>query len=353
MSRKIIHIDADCFYAAVEMRDNPTLRSKAIAVGGDPDRRGVISTCNYAARAFGVRSAMASKTALRLCPHLTLVPHRFDAYRAASQCMREIFARYTPLIEPLSLDEAYLDVSECTALQGSATRIAEAIRAAVKQEVGITVSAGVAPNKFLAKVASDWRKPDGLFVVRPEQVAEFVRSLPVAKIFGVGKVTAGRMASLGIADCGDLQQWTLLDLVDRFGSFGNRLYSLCRGEDDRPVKPHRIRKSLSVEHTYEQDLVGDQACIEKLPSLVAELSQRLDLLRGDYRVHKCFVKVKFADFTSTTLERVTTDVSSATFQALLLEALKRQPLAVRLLGAGVRFVDPANSATDQLDLFIP
>ncbi len=349
--RKIIHVDADCFYAAIEMRDNPALRDKAIAVGGDPGRRGVISTCNYAARAFGVRSAMPSKTAVRLCPQLQLLPHRFEAYREASQSMRSIFLRYSEVIEPLSLDEAFIDVSECDQFSGSATRIAEAIRAEVKRVVGITVSAGVAPNKFLAKVASDWRKPDGLFVVAPAEVPAFVSTLPVGKIFGVGKVTAARMHSLGIGTCGDLQQWTELALAEQFGSFGRRLYSLCRGEDDRLVKPHRIRKSLSVEHTYSEDLQGEGNCLAKLPALVAELTDRLGKLSASYRPNKAFVKIKFADFTATTLERAAQSFDETTFQPLLSEALTRGKPAVRLLGVGVRFAQVDSNSTEQLDLF--
>ncbi|UTA47281.1 DNA polymerase IV [Simiduia sp. 21SJ11W-1] len=351
MTRKIIHIDADCFYAAVEMRDNPALRSKAIAVGGDPGRRGVISTCNYAARAYGVHSAMPSKTAVRLCPHLLLLPHRFEAYREASQAMREIFSEYTEVIEPLSLDEAYLDVSQCQQFGGSATRIAEAIRADVKARVGITVSAGVAANKFLAKVASDWQKPDGLFVIPPANVQAFVADLPVAKIFGVGKVTAAKMANLGITSCGDLQQWSEAELAERFGSFGSRLYSLCRGVDDRPVKTHRIRKSLSVEHTYAQDLKGGEALRAKLPALIAELQGRLAKLDESYRPAKAFVKVKFADFSTTTLERGALTFDDNTYEQLFLEAVARANLPVRLLGVGVRFAGVSDGHADQLDLF--
>lgn len=350
MQRKIIHIDADCFYAAIEMRDDTTLVDKAIAVGGDPDKRGVISTCNYAARRFGVHSAMASKTALRLCPHLLLVPHRFEAYRAASHAMRNIFSQYTEIIEPLSLDEAFLDVSDSRHCRGSATRIAEAIRQQVKREVGITVSAGVAPNKFLAKIASDWRKPDGLFVIQPEEVATFLVSLPVKKLFGVGKVTAANMQRMGINTCGDLQHHSLLALVERFGSFGQRLYDLSRGVDDRPVKPDRIRKSLSVENTYAEDLAGQDLCLQKLPALFVELEQRLSKLGEAYLPVKTFVKVKFADFTSTSLERVGGKVELAVFSALLQEALERKALPVRLLGVGVRFRD-MNQNAEQMELF--
>lgn len=350
MQRKIIHIDADCFYAALEMRDHPHLREKPLAVGGSAARRGVISTCNYEARRFGVRSAMATQTALRICPSLVLMPHRFEVYRAASRQMQQIFSDYTDLIEPLSLDEAYLDVSGCRQFDGSATRIAEDIRQRVRAQVGITVSAGVAPNKFLAKVASDWHKPDGLCVIRPEQVQDFIQAVPVARIFGVGRVTAARMNKLGLQTCGDLQQWTLIRLVEAFGNFGPRLYELCRGQDTRAVKPERTRKSLSVEHTYEKDLADAQACLERLPALLDELESRLAKL--EHRsLAKCFVKVKFSDFTTTTLERTGTRPGLATYQRLMSEALARSNLPVRLLGVGVRFEEPLSGPDSQLSLF--
>lgn len=351
MQRKIIHIDADCFYAAVEVRDNPALQNKAVAVGGDPGRRGVISTCNYAARAFGVHSAMATKTALKLCPHLELLPHRFDVYRSASLAMRQIFSTFTDLIEPLSLDEAFLDVTQCDQYQGSATRIAEAIRAEVHRQVGITVSAGVAPNKFLAKVASDWRKPNGLFVVRPDQIDEFVKQLPVKRIFGVGKVTAAKMLDLGIVTCADVQNWSELDLASHFGSFGSRLYQLARGIDHRPVCADRVRKSLSVENTFVTDLKNFQACRTKLPSLVDDLLARLAKLDVAYIPAKCVVKVKFADFTTTTVERSGVAINLETFLWLLESALERKALPIRLLGVGVRFSEVHLEGAHQLELF--
>lgn len=206
--RKIIHVDCDCFYAAIEMRDDPRLADKPLAVGGSAERRGVIATCNYEARAYGVRSAMPSRQALQLCPDLLIVKPRMDAYKAVSQEIHGIFRDYTDLIEPLSLDEAYLDVSACSHFAGSATRIADAIRRRVARELRITVSAGVAPNKFLAKIASDWQKPNGLFVITPAQVDEFVLALPVAKLHGVGKVTGQRLGRMGIQTCAQLLEWS-------------------------------------------------------------------------------------------------------------------------------------------------
>lgn len=347
--RKIIHIDADCFYAAVEMRDNPVLKGIPMAVGGSSDRRGVITTCNYEARAFGVHSAMPTATAMRKCPDLTLVKPRFDAYREASAVMREIFFDYTELVEPLSLDEAFLDVSETRQCQGSATLIARDIRARVQQHLDITVSAGVAPNKFLAKVASDWEKPNGLTVIAPEDVNEFVRTLPVKKIFGVGKVTAAKLNRQGIETCGDLRQFDAFELTKRFGSFGKRLHELSHGIDDRAVKPSRRRKSLSVENTYASDLAGFAECQSRLPSLLEELERRLGEVDDDYVPAKAFVKIKFNDFTQTTVERHDSTADLETLSQLLAEGLERKGLPVRLLGVGVRFRDAAIAT--QLALF--
>jgi DNA polymerase-4 len=349
--RKIIHVDADCFYAAIEMRDDPALRGKPMAVGGSADRRGVITTCNYEARAFGVHSAMASATALRKCPHLILVKPRFDAYREASAVMRDIFFDYTPLVEPLSLDEAFLDVSDTQQCQGSATLIAEEIRGRVRESLGITVSAGVAPNKFLAKIASDWEKPDGLFVLTPADVDAFVQDLPVNKIFGVGKVTAGKLNRQGIATCGDLRAFTALELSERFGSFGQRLHELSHGEDQRAVKPSRRRKSLSVEHTYPEDLPDFEACREKLPDLIEELERRLARVDEHYVPGKAFVKIKFSDFSQTTVERIDSTADSDSLEALLKTGLERKALPVRLLGVGVRFSDRSAEEQGQISLF--
>lgn len=337
--RKIIHCDADCFYAAIEMRDDPMLRGRPIAVGGSRDRRGVISTCNYEARRFGVHSAMSSAQALNLCPDLLLLPHRFDAYREASQQIREVFFEYTDLVEPLSLDEAYLDVSEADNCRGSATRMAEEIRQKVRERVGITVSAGVAPNKFLAKVASDWNKPDGLWVIPPAAVDEFVLDLPVERIHGVGKVTAAKLHRLGIRRCGDIRRWDRVELAERFGSFGMTLYNYSRGIDGRSVKPSHRRKSLSVEHTYPTDLQGFNACSQHLPELYRELSRRLDKLDGQYRVVKQFIKIKFNNFQSTTMEVLSETPRISLFQHLCRQAYERQSLPVRLLGMGVRLLD--------------
>lgn len=352
-TRKIIHCDCDCFYAAVEMRDDAALRGRPVAVGGRAETRGVIATCNYEARAFGVHSAMSTVRAMQLCPQLVLLPPDFTRYRAASRQILAIYRDYTPLVEPLSLDEAYVDVSGVDRCQGSATLMAQEIRARIHAEVGITASAGIGPNKFIAKVASDWNKPDGQFVVRPQDVDAFVAALPVKKILGVGKVTAARLKRLSVDTCADLRGWSLAELAREFGSFGAVLHRLCRGIDERPVRPDRIRKSLSVETTYARDLPDLAACRAALPELIAEFRSRFERAGEARPVHKAVVKIKFADFSQTTAECVSSAPDEAVWLALLAEGFARRRRAVRLLGVGVRFAEDAASAQRdaQISLF--
>ena len=348
--RKIIHIDCDCFYAAIEMRDDPRLAGRPMAVGGQPGQRGVIATCNYEARAYGVRSAMSSGHAVKLCPDLLIVKPRFEAYREASREIHTIFRDYTDQIEPLSLDEAYLDVTDSQWFSGSATRIAEDIRRRVAKTLHITVSAGVAPNKFLAKIASDWRKPNGLFVIRPEQVEAFVAELPVARLHGVGKVTADKLSRLGIDTCQALRAWSRLSLVREFGSFGERLWGLAHGIDERAVQTDSRRQSVSVENTYDIDLPDLSSCLEKLPDLLDTLNQRIARMDASYRPDKPFVKVKFHDFSQTTLEQAGAGRDLESYRQLLSQAFARGGKPVRLLGVGVRLRD-LRGAHEQLELF--
>lgn len=350
--RKIIHIDADCFYAAIEMRDDPSLRGIPLAVGGSAQKRGVIATCNYEAREFGVHSAMTTAYALKLCSNLVVIPPNMEKYREASQGIHKVLQRFTHDIEPLSLDEAYLDVSQASHCRGSATLMAESIRREVKDALGITVSAGVASNKMLAKIASDWQKPNGLFVIPPEETQSFMTCLPVRKLPGVGKVTAKKLKSMGIETCFDLQQLSRLELHTRFGSYGEQLFQLCRGIDHRRVKPSRIRKSLSVEHTYERDLPRLEDCIRELPQLYQAFQNRKQKSTRQYDINKAFVKVKFNDFTTTTVERRADEPSLDAFRDLCEEAVARQGLPVRLLGLGVRLKPKDNiQLTRQLELF--
>jgi DNA polymerase-4 len=293
---------------------------------------------------------MASAQALRLCPDLLIVKPRFDRYRAVSQDIHSIFRDYTERIEPLSLDEAYLDVSQCHQFSGSATRIAQDIRRRVSSTLHITVSAGVAPNKFLAKIASDWRKPNGLFVITPEQVEDFVAELPVNKLPGVGKVTADKLQRLGIGNCQHVRDWSKLHLVREFGSFGERLWNLARGIDARAVEADSRRQSMSVENTYDQDLPDLASCLAQLPMLLQELNRRLAGLDDSYRPGKPFVKVKFHDFSQTTLEQAGAARDEHSFRTLLSCAHARGNMPVRLLGVGVRLLD-LREHQQQLELF--
>jgi len=350
--RKIIHVDCDCFYAAVEMRDDPSLRDVPLAVGGEGGR-GVVTTCNYRARALGVRSAMPGGEARRLCPGLVTVPPDMARYRAVSQQVMAILREMTDLVEPLSLDEAFLDVSDVADHKGSATLMAQYLRQRVRDEVGITISAGVAPNKFLAKIASDWKKPDGLFVIRPRDVEGFVAELPVEKLFGVGQVTAGKLHALGVTTCGDLQAIGADVLIDRFGKQGYRLHEMAFGRDERPVVVSRIAKSLSVERTFSQDLPDKAACESVMASLVADLNLRLNRKGRDKPIHKLFIKIRYSDFSTHTLERVRERIREPgveDFGPLLDELVKDNARPVRLLGLGVRFRDD-DSPVMQLRLF--
>ncbi|MCH8536886.1 MAG: DNA polymerase IV [Alkalimonas sp.] len=336
MQRKIIHIDMDCFFAAVEMRDNPALRDIPIAIGGSKVARGVIGACNYPARVFGVHSAMPTAQALKLCPHLLLLPGSMSKYKAASQHIMQILKRYSEQIEPLSLDEAYLDVSQSTRHQGSATRIAAEIRAVILAETGLTASAGVAPNKFLAKIASDERKPDGLFVIRPDQVAAFVQQLAIEKIPGIGPKTAKRLHELGVYFCPDIFQLPLAKLVRQFGAFSQLLLERCQGIDHRAVSHQRQRKSVGVEHTYAEDIEQLEQCQAQLPGLLQTLLQRLEHHQSHHSIQKLGVKLKFNDFQQTTVEQQAHKPSLALLQQLLVTAWQRgQGRSVRLIGVQV------------------
>lgn len=327
----------DCFYAAVEIKYRPELKGKPLGIGGPANSRGVLCTASYEARKFGVRSAMPSAQAARLCPEIILIPPHFGLYKTESAKVREILQRFTDKIEPLSLDEAYLDVTDCTQFGGSATLIAQEIRRLIQTELNLTASAGVAPNKFLAKIASDWKKPNGLFVIRPQDVETFVQDLPVGKIFGVGKVTAARMHSLGLKTCGDLQKKTLVELDQMFGSWAQSLYNYARGEDHRAVNTSWERKSLTVEETYNKDLQSLHACLAVVPSLYEDFYRRMD--RGGYlaRVKGIVVKLKFRDFKQTTHEEVFQGMpKEEDFKRLLEKAWERRAVPVRLVGLGVR-----------------
>ncbi len=348
--RKIIHIDMDCFYAAIEIRDNPKLRGRPVAVGGQPNTRGVLCTANYEARQFGVRSAMPSSQAVRACPDLIILPVNFDKYRRVSRAIREIFQRYTDLIEPLSLDEAYLDVTGSPLCSGSATLIAQQIRNEIFDAQELTASAGVAPNKLLAKIASDWNKPNGQFVITPDRVTAFMRDLPVKKLFGVGKVTEQKLQSLGLHTCGDIQRFRRQDFIAQFGHWGEHLYDMAHGIDEREVVTEWHRKSLSVEHTFSQDFQGDQLPESYLQALFEELVSRLKKSgKSLEEVKSLFVKVKYADFTSTTAQSPLNHFSLEAYRLLLAKRLQDESRSIRLLGFGVQFyAQEPSSMTQQL-----
>lgn len=337
----------DCFYAAIEVRENPLLAGKPVAVGGQSNR-GVLTTCNYEARKFGCRSAMPTYRALQLCPKLVLLPPRFELYRSVSQSVREILLNYTPLVEPLSLDEAYLDV---TAREEYGWNLAKEIRQNIFETTKITASAGIAPNKMLAKIASDWRKPDGQFAVTPEQVESFMRDLPVRKIWGVGPKSAQRLEKRSIHTCGQLQNLSRTELFSLFGGFGSELYDLCRGIDDRPVEPARIRKSMSTERTFERNLHHLEECVQQLKPLYEELGKDLAKKKSQLVINKAFIKLKFADFKQTTRECLCPEPDFEVYLKLLEEAFQRSSEGVRLIGVGVRFRDDEPEAgVEQLNL---
>jgi DNA polymerase-4 len=341
--RRIIHVDMDAFYASVEQRDDPSLRGRPVAVGSSRER-GVVAAASYEARRFGVHSAMASVTARRKCPELVFVRPRFDAYRAVSHQIHDIFARYTPVIQPLSLDEAYLDVTSPLLDRGSATAIANEIKIAIRAETGLTASAGVSYNKFLAKLASDHRKPDGLFVITPAMGPAFVETLPVGKFHGVGPVTAARMNMLGIHTGLDLRQRARAFLIEHFGKAGDFYHGIARGEDDRPVNPDRTPKSIGAETTFERDLTQWEEVAPALEQVFAKLWQAY--AKAERGGRTVTVKVKYADFQQITRSRSLAEpiVSRAVLEQVSFDLLRpRFPprLGVRLLGVTVASFDSA------------
>ncbi|MEO1437060.1 MAG: DNA polymerase IV [Bacteroidota bacterium] len=332
--RRIIHIDMDAFYASVEQRENPELRGKPIAVGGSR-QRGVVAAASYEARKFGVRSAMPSVTAARKCPQLIFVKPRFELYKEVSNQIRAIFFEYTDLVEPLSLDEAYLDVSENKKNLPSGTLIAQEIRKKIFEQTNLTASAGVSINKFVAKVASDINKPNGMKVILPDEVEAFLEALPVQKFHGIGKVTAQKMKNMGIHTGKELKAWSEIDLLRHFGKVGRFFYKIVRGQDNRPVNPNRLRKSVGVERTFEKDLDRSEEMLERLDLIAQKLFERME--RGDNFGRTLTLKIKFADFQLITRSKTLThDIRSLEAIRALMKELLSENLPendnVRLLG---------------------
>lgn len=326
----------DAFFASVEMRDHPELRNVPMAVGGSKDRRGVISTSNYEARKYGVRSAMSSFTALKLCPQLVLVNGHMERYKEASEIVFKIFHEYTDIVQGLSIDEAFLDVTDTKLFQNSATLIAQDIRKKIFERTdGLTASAGIAPNKLIAKLASDYKKPNGQFTVSPKDVSEFIRTVPVERISGVGKVTAKSMHDIGIKTCEDLQKYQYSELVHLFGKFGGALYEYCRGEDEREVETEWERKSLATEETYAQDISSYEEMKNQIIYLYEDLIRSLARY-DDREIKNLNVKIKYFDFKQTTIERQL-PVTLESFLNLFEERWLQDPRPIRLLGVGVKF----------------
>jgi DNA polymerase-4 len=351
--RRIIHIDMDAFYASVEQRDDPALRGLPVAVGGSRER-GVVAAASYEARVFGVRSAMASVTAKRKCPELVFVPPRFEVYRAVSRSIRAIFARYTTQIQPLSLDEAHLDVTFPLIDLGSATAIARDIKARIREETGLTASAGVSYNKFLAKLASDHRKPDGLFVITPRMGPVFVENLPIGRFHGIGPATAAKMHELGIFTGLDLRQKTREFLTARFGKAGDYYYAAARGEDHRPVIADQQRKSLGAETTFERDLMSWREVPPALGPLIDKVWHAH--LNSGLAARTITVKVKFADFRQITRahsvpDAITDHAMMRSFALGLLQPLFPPRRGIRLLGVTLsNYIDPTAPSPRQLAL---
>jgi len=348
--RKIIHLDMDAFFASVEQRDHPAYRGKPLVVGGTPDNRGVVAAASYEARKFGVHSAMPARTAIQRCPHLIFARPRFDVYRQVSETIREIFFQYTDLVEPLSLDEAYLDVTSNKKGLPSATLIAKEIKKLIEQETQLTASAGISINKFLAKTASGINKPNGLTLIPPDKAESFVETLPIEDFYGIGKVTASKMRELGVHNGAHLKQWTEADLCRTFGKVGSYYFQIARGRDDRQVTPNRIRKSIGAEESYAEDLNSRQSIIEALGEIAETLIERIASNKSSGRT--LTLKVKYADYQQVTRSRTSTesftDITVIINTALeLLDTTEVANRNARLLGLALSNLDCEREANEE------
>ncbi|MDO5531649.1 DNA polymerase IV [Sutterella sp.] len=348
LSRRIVHVDMDAFFASVEQRDRPELRGKPIAVG-HAERRGVVATASYEARRFGVHSAMPSSRAKQLCPELIFVEGRMAHYREISAAIREIFERYTDLVEPLSIDEAFLDVTDNKLGLEYGTEVARRIKMDIRRELSLTASAGVSYNKFLAKIASDWRKPDGIFTIHPTRAQEFIDALPIEAFWGVGPATAKRFHEMGISTGYALRMRSFTELTDRFGAAGALFYKFARGIDSRPVKTSRVRKSVGCEETFLDDIAGFEALSERMAGIAADLTRRIS--RHDFRGRTITLKIRFADFTTKT--RSMTALVPYVAEPAILEAgmkllsgIEIPPEGVRLLGLSVSSPESGTGAAE-------
>ena len=347
---KIIHVDMDSFYASVEIKERPELKFKPVAVAGSSENRGVVTTCNYIARKFGIRSAMPSVTAKRLCPEIIFLPVNIEKYRAISKETHKIYKCYTKIIEPISLDEAYLDVTDSEYCQGDPEEMARQIRQKIFEDLGITASAGISSNKFLAKIASDWNKPNGQFSIPDKDIQNFILKVNIRKIYGVGEKTEILLNKHRIQTCSDLQKLSKESLIKLLGKYGCTLYSLSRGIDNRLVEDDKISKSLSVEDTYVKDLTNYDQAANELNKLYLELKKRLGKeIHKDRLIKSCFIKVKFNDFKLITMQTSNQKTDHLVYLNLLEKTLLTNKKPIRLLGIGVQF---DNRPLNQLNLDI-
>ena len=349
-SRKIIHIDMDCFFAAVEIRDKPELKYLPVAVAGSEKKRGVVTTCNYIARKYGIKSAMPSVTAKQLCPDIIFLPVNFSKYKKISFDIQKIYKCYTKLIEPIALDEAYLDVTNSKYCDGDPENMARQIRQKIFDDFKLTASAGISSNKFLAKIASDWNKPNGQFSIRDDEIKDFILEIPIRKIFGIGEKNEKKLLSQNIKNCSDLQKISKSALIEMFGKYGMTLFYLCRGIDNREVESNRISKSLSVENTFSEDLLSLDECISQMELIFQKLVARLGTSEDKNRsIKSCFIKIKYNDFRITSCQTASSKLNFDIISNLLLKSYKEKSSPIRLLGAGVQFSDFEDN---QLDLKI-
>lgn len=347
--RKIIHVDMDAFFASVEQRDNPEYRGKPLVVGGSPEGRGVVAAASYEAREFGIHSAMPARSALQRCPHLILIRPRFDVYKSVSQQIREIFLEYTELVEPLSLDEAYLDVTENKRQMTSATLIAKEIKERILEETHLTASAGISFNKFLAKTASGLKKPNGLCLITPEKAEAFVEKLAIDKFYGIGKVTAEKMHGLGIFTGADLKSWTESALIEKFGKTGHFYYQIARGQDERPVEANRICKSIGAEESFAVDLSDRREMLAALAQIATTVQKRLGEKGTGGRT--LTLKVKYQDYKQVTRSRTLAGSVQEAEEMLdiaieLLDTTEAAKKRVRLLGISLSNLDSENCSEE-------
>ena len=349
--RKIIHIDMDSFFASIEIRDNPNLQNKPVAVGGKANERGVLTTCNYLARKYGLHSAMSSKKAIQLCKDLIIIPVDITKYRKISKEIFKIFKCYSRKIEPVSIDEAFLDVSESGYCQGDPEEMAKQIRSCIKADFGITASAGISSNKLIAKICSDWKKPDNQFSICDDEIQDFIKTVSLKSIPGIGRVNFKKCKTLNMTSCSDMQKISKDELIKIFGSYGYTLFNLVRGIDNREIETNRTRKSISVEDTFLHDLNDTTLCIQQISILYTKLIERCKSSNVNTNdVREIFLKIKFNDFETITRQRKSLKIELNEFKNLFDSNIVKIVKPIRLLGIGFRLNDKKEESS-QYDIF--